>query len=316
MVLRAARLLAGVPVTGWLGLAALGGALGLIAVLARRVGEPSRTIRAQMVGGVLLCCAALGAARATAGDPSRDPHALARTANGQSAVVRGDVAAEPDLRDGKRILTVVASQVSLDGGSVWQTTAGQVEATVYGPDDWFAPAYGDTVELTGKLDPATGGYTPPGILAVMPSAKASIQARGGGNPVLAWLFGLRVTLAQGIQRSLPEPEASLLIGILLGLKTPVLRARLPLFTNTGTIHLVVPAGLKVSILAGMSSSALRLLGRVPRTMAALLAIASYAALGGGGAAALRAAIMGALLVLAPALGRQYDIYTALALATR
>jgi ComEC/Rec2-related protein len=39
------------------------------------------------------------------------------------------------------------------------------------------------------------------------------------------------------------------------------------------------------------------------------------ALGGGGPAAMRAAIMGALLVLAPALGRRYNVFTALALAT-
>jgi predicted membrane metal-binding protein len=40
----------------------------------------------------------------------------------------------------------------------------------------------------------------------------------------------------------------------------------------------------------------------------------YAALGGSGPPAVRAAIMGTLLVLAPALGRVYNIFTALALA--
>jgi competence protein ComEC len=101
---------------------------------------------------------------------------------------------------------------------------------------------------------------------------------------------------------------------LLGLKTPALRARQPLFTETGTIHLVVPAGLKVSTLAELSSAAVRRLGRWPRTLAALVAVGVYAALGGGGPAAIRAAVMGALLALAPALGRAYNIYTALALA--
>lgn len=45
-----------------------------------------------------------------------------------------------------------------------------------------------------------------------------------------------------------------------------------------------------------------------------MAVSAYAAIGGGGAAAARAAIMGALLALAPALGRRYNVYTALALA--
>jgi ComEC/Rec2-related protein len=49
-------------------------------------------------------------------------------------------------------------------------------------------------------------------------------------------------------------------------------------------------------------------------LGSLLAVGAYAAVGGGGAAALRAAIMGALLVLASALGRAYNVYIVLALA--
>jgi competence protein ComEC len=123
-----------------------------------------------------------------------------------------------------------------------------------------------------------------------------------------------VKLAQAIQHGLPEPGASLLIGILLGMKTPTLRARLPLFTATGTNHLVVPAGLKVATLAELATYAARPLGRWSRTLAAPGVVGIYAALGGGGPAAIRAAIMGALLALAPALGRAYNVYTALVLA--
>ncbi|HEX9037595.1 MAG TPA: ComEC/Rec2 family competence protein [Ktedonobacterales bacterium] len=148
----------------------------------------------------------------------------------------------------------------------------------------------------------------------MSSARVSIQARGNGFAPLATLYQCRAALAQGAERSLPEPEAALLIGIVLGLKTPALRARLPLFVATGTIHLVVPAGLKVALLADMASRAARRLGPWPQTSAALVAVGAYAALGGGGPAATRAAIMGALLALAPALGRTYNVYTALALA--
>jgi competence protein ComEC len=122
----------------------------------------------------------------------------------------------------------------------------------------------------------------------MTGARATVQARGGGNPLLAALSALRVQLAQAIQRSLPEPEAALLIGILLSLKTPTLRARLPLFTAAGTIHLIVPAGLKVSTLAELATYAFARLGHWPRTIAALLAVGVYAALGGGGPAAIRA----------------------------
>ncbi len=287
-------------------------------LISRRVtaghGSPSAT-RYLLVAGFLACCLFLGATRAAAADPFREGAALVALATGGEVQLRGEVAAEPDIRAGFRYLDVAATAASRDQGHTWQPVTGRVEAAVPGPDDWFAPAYGDTVVLTGKLQPLDGSYAPAGVVARMSGGvRARIEARGGGNFIQARLFELRVGLAEALQRALPEPEAALLIGILLGLKTPMLRARLALFTSTGTIHLVVPAGLKVSVLAELAGRALQPLGRWVRLSGAMFAVGAYAALGGGGPAAVRAAIMGALLVLAPALGRSYNIYTALALA--
>jgi competence protein ComEC len=300
----------------WLLAAVLPTVLWLGAWLAgqRRAGGAGRWGRALLVAGMLGCWLALGAARAAAADTSFAADSVARLATGGTVRLRGVVAAEPDVREGYRLLTVDVSAASSDGGRTWQPATGRIEATVSGPNDWFAPAYGDSLALSGRLRPLGAGYAPPGVLAELSGARATVQARGGGNPLLAVLFALRLRLAQALQRMLPEPEAALLIGILLGLKTPALRARLPLFTATGTIHLVVPAGLKVSTLAELATYGVRRLGSVVRTAAALVAVGVYAALGGGGPAALRAAIMGALLALAPALGRAYNVFTSLALA--
>ncbi len=301
----------------WLAVGAAGLALaGGSALAGRRYGlsaEWRRWSRMALGTGALLLWLGLGAARASAADAMHDPLSVARFADGATVQAQGQVVAEPDERGGSRILTVRVDTITLNGEQA-RPAAGDVEATVYGPDDWFAPAYGDTVILTGALKPLDGAYAPAGMVARMPSARASIQARGGGSPLPAALFQWRVALAQAIERNLPEPEAALLIGILLGLKSPALRARLPLFIATGTIHLVVPAGLKVSLLAEMTGRAARRMGSWPQAITALVAVGAYAALGGGGPAAARAAIMGALLALAPALGRVYNVYTALALA--
>ncbi|MFI5272577.1 MAG: ComEC/Rec2 family competence protein, partial [Ktedonobacterales bacterium] len=274
----------------------------------------ARWPRLLLACGLLALFAVLGAARAAATDPATNPNAISRFAHNTPVRLQGLVAAEPDLRAGYRYLSVDTTAVSLDGGATSQPAAGRVEVAVYGPDDWFEPAYGDSVSISGTLVALGKSYAPPGTLARLTGARATVVSRGGGNPLLAWLFSLRLALAQALQRALPEPEAALLIGILLGLKTPTLRARLPLFTRTGTIHLVVPAGLKVSTLAELSGASLRRLGRWPQALGALAAVALYAALGGGGPAAVRAAIMGALLALAPALGRAYNVFTALAVA--
>lgn len=311
IALRALGPLADIPVLVWLlvGLAALSAAL----AFARWQTIPSIGGQRALLGGVILFCAlALGAARTAWADPSNKPDAINHLPMNTQIKLRGDVTSEPDTRGGQRYLLIDVTAASRDGGRTWQHASGRAEATVYGPDDWFAPAYGDTLSLTGKLVPLYRG-APAGALVEMRGAQVTILARGG-HPLLAALFDLRRRLAQAIQRTLPEPEAALLIGILLGFKTPALRTRLSLFTATGTIHLVVPAGLKVAMLAEMARRALRPLGRWPRLAGSLTAVALYAGLGGGGPAALRAAIMGALLVLSGSLGRRYNIFTALALA--
>lgn len=256
---------------------------------------------------------ALGAGRAAWAGMSNGAQPVSALPPGVPVQVRGDVVAEPITETGGRLLTIAANSVSRDQGSTWQPAAGRVEVFLAGPDDWFAPAYGDTLRLAGKLEGLSTGSAP-GVMARLTGAHAQILSRGGGNPLFAWLFDLRIRLAQAIQQTLPEPEAALMIGILLGLKTPVLRARLSLFTSTGTIHLVVPAGLKVSLLADIARRVSAPFGLWLSTCASLVVIVAYAAVGGGGPAAVRAAIMGALLVVAPALGRRYDVFAALAFA--
>ncbi len=98
----------------------------------------------------------------------------------------------------------------------------------------------------------------------------------------------------------------------------------------------MPSGFKVTILAGLVASSMKWLyddeersqtmillpaqrkkGRWRRwiaTAVVLASIAAYTILSGAGPAALRAGIMGMLLVVAPRLDRIYNIYTALALA--
>jgi competence protein ComEC len=298
----------------WVWLAAGVPALIVLLILVRwRSPHQGTGARLALALAILLLALAFGAARAAWADSASDPHAISYLPLNTQVRLRGEVAAEPDIRGGYRYLLVDVSAASLDNGATWQSAVGRADVTVYGADDWFAPDYGDTLSLSGVLAPLQSG-APAGVLAEMRGAQASILARGGGNPLLAMLFDLRLRLAESIQRLLPEPEAALLIGILLGFKTPVLRSRLTLFTSTGTIHLVVPAGLKVAMLAEIARRALRPLGPWPRLGGSLAAVALYAAIGGGGPAAVRAAIMGALLVLSGALGRRYNVFTALALA--
>ncbi|HEY7358317.1 MAG TPA: ComEC/Rec2 family competence protein, partial [Ktedonobacterales bacterium] len=310
---------------------------GALAIYARQFGIPLRLARWLTLGLLLLACVALGAARLALASPAGDAAAVSAFIGRGPVEIQGEIGAEPDLRNRSMLLEVDASSLSLDNGHTWQDVHGAVAVLVLGPNSLYAPEYGDTVELQGLLEPVVGSpvpaltsgaqpssstskalqpvNAPAGIFAAMTFPRLVILERGGGNPVLAWLFALRQQLAQAISHALPEPEASLLIGILLGLKTTVLRDQYALFQQSGTVHLIVTSGFKVTVLSGLLAAlATRLLGRRWALAPLLAGILAYVLLSGAGPSAIRAGIMGALLVLAPRLGRAYNLYTALAFA--
>jgi len=316
------------------------GACGALAASLRQAGLPKPIARWLTLGLLLLACAAFGAARLALSSPVGDASAVSSFIGRGQVVVQGEVGAEPDLRARSLLLEVDASSLSLDGGHSWQDVHGEIALITLVPNGPYAPEYGDTVEIQGLLEPVVGSplaapaqsaaptsgkssaaqalrpvAAPAGIFAAMTFPRLSILERGGGNLALAWLFALRQQLAQAISHALPEPEASLLIGILLGLKTSVLRAQYPLFQATGTVHLIVTSGLKVTVLSGLLAAlANRLVGRRWALAPLLAGIAAYVILSGAGPAAVRAGIMGGLLVIAPRAGRNYNVFTALALA--
>lgn len=283
---------------------------------------------------LILLSLLLGAWRYATVSPNNDPHAISAFIGASKLEVRGTVADEPELQESTRLLSIDVSGVSQDGGNSWQDADGQIEVRTPGTviEDPYGANYGDSVELQGTLQPPLP-YSAPGIFASMVFPAISVQS-GGGNPVIAALYALRVELAGIIAQSLPQPEAALLIAILLGLDTPALALLSDAFKVTGTAHLIVSSGFKITILTGLVDSSTRWLYEKEDTMSWLLlpaqkkatwrrwiatalvlvSIAAYTILSGAGPAAIRAGIMGMLMVIAPRLGRTYNIYTALALA--
>jgi competence protein ComEC len=315
--------LAGVALAGSLALASAGifgiagGGLAVCAIvmtaLASRAG---RTNRASIIGRVafalwLAASLSLGIARLAWAQPASDPHNIAVLVGGQRVTVQGNVSGEPDVRAKGEFITIQVSTIQVGTDGTIQRADGTAEVFAYGTPGVYAPDYGDTVSFTATIQK---GHALPGIDADFGVARVSIVQRGGGNPVLATIYRLREGLAGAISASMPAPEAALLIGILLGLKTPSLRSRLALYTRTGTIHLVVTSGLKVTLIGSLIAAITRKIPRLAGLIVTLGGIAGYVVLSGAGPAAIRAGIMGALLVLARWLRRDYDIFNALAVA--
>ena len=325
--------LAGILLNYWMKLSPLilliGAAVALVCVILLWRSDP----------GVLLSLMALwlllGAWRCAIASPVGDPQAISAFIGTKKLDVRGSIASEPTLESRSRLLTVDVNGVSTDNGSSWQDAHGRIRVLILGSfiDNPYGPNYGDDIELTGKLE-GPPPHNTPDIIASMAFPRLNVDANGG-NPIIAAIFHLRTTLATIILQSLPQPLAALLVAILLSLHTPALIPLAPTFNETGTAHLIAPSGFKVTILAGLVSGGTRWLykkrdekagpllpaekrrGNWRRWLATslpLLSIGVYTLLSGAGPAAIRAGIMGSMLIIAPRIGRIYNIYTALGFA--
>lgn len=288
--------------------------------------------RQSRLSASILLCLLLGAWRCSHSLPANDP--LAQTlshAIGNSLTIRGCVSEEPKLYGNNHLLSITVSSISQDKGTTWQEADEKLTVVARGTaiEDPYGANYGSIVELQGKLSNPLAGSAPD-TLANMLFPRIRVTANAG-NPLLAALFSWRITLSNIIEQVLPQPDAAVLVAILLGLRTPDLHPLVHLFQTTGTVHIIVASGFKVTLLAGIVASSTRWLRRskieqgklLPAqkrsgwqnwlSMSLILAsITAYTILSGAGAAAIRSGVMGSLIVIAPRMGRTYNVYTALA----
>ncbi len=132
-----------------------------------------------------------------------------------------------------------------------------------------------------------------------------------------WVYSLRNHLSRTIAEVLPEPQASLAQGIVLGIRGNIPSSVKTDFINTGTAHILAISGQNLSIVAGMLLSLfIWLLGKrhYLYIWLSLSIIWFYVLLTGVHPPVVRGAIMASLFLAAELLGRQRSAITALAFA--
>lgn len=266
------------------------------------------------------CCLALllGALRFNASIPQFNEHSLAHYNDTGWTTIKGVVVAEPDVRDRRTNLRVDAYQIQVEDR--WRDVKGTVLVQASRYPHY---AYGDEVEISGLLE------TPPefedfsyrdylanrGIYSILRRPQLKLLAHGKGNPIYAALFAFKERALSTIGAILPEPEASVLAGILLGVGHGVPKDLEEAFRVTGTTHILVISGFNIALVAGiLTAIGHRLIGKQKATPFVLTGIAMYTILVGADAAVVRAAIMGGLYVLALHYGRQSDALISLVAA--
>jgi len=291
----------GVPANWWMWLVLA--CLGLAAVILARAYPAWRTIFG--------CAAlfALGAARVAVATPHFGETDLA-TYNGVGfANVRGMIADAPDVRDTTVNLRVQAESITLPNG---ETRPIRGLVLVQTPRT-RAFRYGDPIQARGEL------IAPPeldefsyrdylarkGVYSLMRYSEVTVIGPRQGNPLRAVLLDFREHAHQTILRLLPDPQASLLAGILLGIETGIAPEIREAFNATSTTHVIAISGTNLAILAGLVGSITRrFLPARGAAAATIVAVLVYAVFVGGDAAVLRAAIMTTLGLVAAQLGRQ------------
>ncbi len=260
-----------------------------------------------------LLALSLGAARAVAAQPSFGPQTAAYYNDRPGLVtLEGVVTEPPDVRDSYVGLRVRAERLRLRAEDLWLPVRGIVLVQAPRLEDW---AYGDRVQAAGRLE------TPPvfetfsyrdylarqGVHSQMRQASVTRLATAQASAFKQMVYSFRSRALQTVYRLFPDPEASLLAGILLGTESGISAEVRQAFNLTGTSHIIAISGFNISIVAGLFVGLFaRWFGRRGGAIAAAMGIAVYTLLVGAAPSVVRAAVMAGIALLAQRLGRPTD----------
>ena len=269
---------------------------------------------------VLLSGLFLGAARYQMSVPRFDAfHIAFYNDRDYDLLITGTIVEPPDYRDNYTNLRVDVSGVDTGDGDL--PAEGLILVRVSNNQTY---RYGEILRLRGKVrtPPENEDFSYRDYLAArhihsyMTNAFVTVLPGRGGNPFLRATFAIKDRSLENIYRMFPDPESSLLAGILLGVDTGLTGELQDAFKNTGTAHIIAISGFNMSIIAAIFVTFFsRFLGPRRGAALAILGIVTYTILVGGGAAVVRAAIMGSLALFARQVGRrQFALNTLLVVA--
>ncbi len=124
--------------------------------------------------------------------------------------------------------------------------------------------------------------------------------------IVASVSPLRDYLSQTVDQLLPQPQAALLNGMLLGVQSNLPFAFKKALQNTSTIHIVVVSGQNLTLVSGFVLGMMGYLGRKKTIILALAVSLFYAVLTGLQVPVLRALVMVSLTFLAQLFNRDKE----------
>ncbi len=247
------------PSAAWLALAGLVFLLYVIYKLVRRmpapaggpVSRPWWTVA--LPYPVLVAALCLGAARFQLTRLTLTPDRLAWYNDQETKqLIEGIIRAPPEVRDQYTLLTVEADRLHPLEAQDFILVSGRLLARAPRDGDW---RYGDRVQLEGWLSTPFKSeqfsyrdyLAHQGIYSYFncgynKQACVQVLGRGQGNRVWGAVYALRQRAVETIYQLFPDPEASLMAGILLGVEGGIPEPVREAFNDTGTSHIIAISG--------------------------------------------------------------------------
>jgi competence protein ComEC len=175
--------------------------------------------------------------------------------------------------------------------------------------EWSSYQWGDRVRLQGTVDVwEVDGVERARQVQV---ADSTMLVRAQGFESLWWevygsLMQFRTRIVRGYERTLPEPHAGLVAGIVLGERRTLQPEFYDALIRTGTLHVVAASGYNITVVANVLLTALVVVMHRKRALVVAGAgVWAYVVLAGMNPPVVRAGIMGMLVLLSQGTGRAY-----------
>ncbi len=317
--------LAGIALANWLALPwyawatlCLAGILG--AVLEKRrqrvFAAPAWRVSLAVAPGLLLTLLALGGLRYQWAERPFTARQLAYYNDGAPVILTGVINAPQDVRDDEIRLQVRVQEIVAEGEFI-KAQKSQLLAVMPAGGTWH---YGDEIQLSGTpLTPfESEAFSYRAYLArtgtdsILYYPQIVLLQSGQGNPLMRVIFALRDKAHAVLRAIFPQPEAALLMGILLGNDHEIPDSLQNAFRDTGTAHIIAISGFNMTILAGLFMNIFQRITRKPAaSLFAAAALIFYTLLVGASPAVVRAAIMAVMGLIGRLIGRRQSGSTSL-----
>ncbi len=192
-------------------------------------------------------------------------------------------------------------------------------------EDYNEPAIGQYVKVAGTQKSFDPGRNPGEFDSRLYYSTLKIAYRiknanilavtGKKDTIKEGLYQIKYQLESVLDKSISSEDASIMKAIILGDKAFMDEETKSIYKDAGIIHIMAVSGLHISILGMGLYKLLRRL-RIPLIPATILPIAfmfGYGQMCGMSASSVRAIVMFGVRLMAPVLGRTYDLLSALSL---